>query len=103
MKGELDYNQALDLTMGKGTKGIADFDRLQMLIDVYFPALLETFNRLLKVRGLMNKILSQHKTEYKQGLPDGSKFVEPMFDALDHIEKVGEQLKKEIIAQEKAV
>ena len=103
MEGKLDYNQALDLTIEGGNKEIPDFDRLQMLIDVYFPKLLEPFKHILEVRSKLNEIMALHKAEYKQGHLDGRKFVKPMLAALNLVDKAGDRLKKEIIAQEKTV
>ena len=103
MEGKLDYNQALDLTIESGNKETPDSDRLQMLIDLYFPGLRETFKQLLDVRGKINEVLALHKAEYTRGCLDGRKFVDPMLAALALLDKTGERLKNEIIAQEKAV
>lgn len=103
MEGDLDYNQALDLTIESGNKERPDFDRLQMLIDVYFKKLREPFKQLLHARDKTNEIIAIHKAEYKQGSLNGLKFVKPMLAALDLVDEAGERLKNEIIAQEKAV
>jgi hypothetical protein len=103
MEGKLDYNQALDLTIESGNKETPDFDRLQMLIDVYFPKLCESFKQILDVRRKMNEIMALHKAEYEQGCLDGRKFIKPMLATLDLLDKAGERFKNEIIAQEKAV
>ena len=61
MEGKLDYNQALDLTIESGNKETFDFDRLQMLIDVYFLKLRESFKQLIDVRDKMNEIMALHR------------------------------------------
>lgn len=103
MEGELNYNQALDLTIESGSRDMLDFDRLQMLIDIYFPHLQESLNKLLEVRDDLNKIMNAHKNEYKQGNLDGRKFIKSTLEALDQLDKTGDRLKKEIIAKEKAI
>lgn len=103
MEGRLNYNQALDITIENGINEANDFDRLQMLIDIYFPKLVKPFENLLVARDKLNEILGLHKKEYKQGNIDGRKFVKPTIAALDLIDKAGDKLKNEIIAQEKTV
>jgi hypothetical protein len=103
MEGELDYNQALDMTIKTmGQDRLPDFNRLPMLVDLYFPQIRGTLKQLLDTRDSMNKIRAAHKSEYKKGNLDGRMFVKPMVAALDRIEEVGEMLKSEITSLEKA-
>ena len=96
MEGDLDYNQALDMTIAQGKEDLPDFERLQMLIDLYFPQLTEPLKELRDARDAANKIMAIHKMEYKQGNVDGRKFVDPMLAALKQIDETGEQLKAAI-------
>ena len=102
MQGELNYNKALDMTNEMMNDRLPDFHRLQMLVDLYFPQIRGTLKEFMDARDTMNKIRAVHKSEYKKGNLDGRMFVKPMLAALERIEEVGEMLKSEISALEKA-
>ena len=103
MEGKLNYNQALDLEIARDRESTPDFDRLQMLVDIYFPELCEPLKELLDARDESNGILAAHKAEYKQGHCDGREFVEPMFAALERVDDAGKRFLSKIVAREKAV
>ena len=103
MEGRLDYNQAHDMTINRGKEDSPDYDRLQMLIDLFFPKLRTSLKQLVMSRERMNDILGEHKSAYHQGIVDGSKFIQPMRSALKNIDNVGEQLMNDIIEQLKTI
>ena len=80
MLGELTYNQALDITIQQGENYKYEFSRIKMLIDLYFPSVLEKYNELLKAKNSVNQILDTHKRDYKKGNINGLKYAEPFLN-----------------------
>ena len=80
MLGELEYNDALDLTIKHFEKNTLDYNRIDMLISLYFNSLKNEFEILTKARDSVNKIWSEHKREYKKGNIDGLEFAKPFLD-----------------------
>jgi hypothetical protein len=103
MKGELEYNQALEMTIERGRKESPDFDRLQMLIELYFPSLSKSLNQLIENRDKANDILFAHKAEYKKGNRNNQEFLEQMLAALKQINQSSNTFKSSIILQEKKI
>ncbi len=103
MKGDLSYNQALDITNSTGAGSGVDFKRLEMLIHIYFSELRGTFAALLEVRDRTNSILSAHRENYRQGEINGTQFVAPLLAAQAAFESVGESFKSAVIAREREI
>jgi hypothetical protein len=98
MKGEITYNQALDMFVENNKDRQVDFKRLQMLIDLYFPAIKPAFEKLSAARDRTNEIQRAHKREYKRGNTDGSAYVVPFIEAQKELVRESSVLKEEIIA-----
>lgn len=81
MKGEIDYNQHLDLFIADRKNNSHEFYRLQMIIDIYGGGLQGELEKIIKLRDVVNKIAFLHKNEYKAGNLDGTKFLQPYTDA----------------------
>lgn len=103
MEGKISYNDALDQTIKQGSESSADFHRLQMLVDIYFPEVKPEFNALLEYRSKTNDILSKHKLEYKNGNIDGHKFLKPFLASQNEIDAQAQEVKEKIIEQVKKV
>lgn len=97
MQGELTYNQALDLTIAQ-LGGEHDFQRLEMLVQLYFPALTEALECVFVARDRANAILSAHKAKYKQGDPDGYEYVRPLQKALTALVGTCKEFKRQAIS-----
>lgn len=98
IKGEITYNQALDMFIENNKDRQVDFKRLQMLIDLYFPAIKPAFEKLSAARDRTNEIQRAHKREYKRGNTDGSAYVVPFIEAQKELVRESSVLKEEIIA-----
>jgi hypothetical protein len=98
MKGEITYNQALDMFIEDNKARQVDFKRLQMLIDLYFPAIKPAFEKLSAARDRTNEIKAAHKREYKRGNTDGSEYVVPFIEAQKELLRESAVLKEQIIA-----
>lgn len=75
MKGELTFNQALDLTIDNGSKKDYDHHRVTMIIDMYFPELEKPFKEIMVIRDSLSRIKSGYKEQYKTGNTDGEKWL----------------------------
>jgi len=84
MKGELTFNQALDLTIESCSKMDYDPHIVTMIIDLYFPELQQPLDKIMKIRELLNQIVDGYKEQYKNGETDGGKWLAPFQDSLDN-------------------
>jgi len=96
MKGELTFNQALDLTIDNGSKRDFEPHRVAMIIDMYFPNLQKPFNEIMEKRDFLNRIVTGYKEQYKTGNTNGTKWLDPFQVTL-------EELSEAIAAFEKLV
>jgi hypothetical protein len=103
MRGELSYNDALDIVIENNKARPVDFKRILMLVDLYFPEMKPTLDKLSEARDKAAKILAEHKREYKRGNIDGSAFASPLLDAQRDIESASKIVKEQIINQVRAV
>jgi hypothetical protein len=99
MKGEITYNDALDMFIDGNKNRTVDFKRLQMLVDLYFPDVKASFDRLATARDEVNKIKSEHKRQYKRGNIDGTAYVMPFIEAQQKLEGEASHVKEQIIQQ----
>ena len=96
MQGKLDYNQHLDQFIKSADKQGYDYQRLEMILDVYAHPLKPMYEKVLEARAELNKISTKHKHAYEQGDMDGERFLKSYTAAQLKIESLGEALKKEI-------
>lgn len=99
MQGKLTFNQALHLQIKQGSDSRGNFWRIQMLVDVYFPALREEYKSVIAHRDAVNKQVIAHKRAYESGAHDGSEFLQPFTKAQLALEHAAEVLKAAIIEQ----
>ena len=86
MKGQLTFNQALDITIE--SKKDYDPHRVTMLINMYFPEVKPAFDEILGLREKLNRIVDSYKEQYRTGVIDGSKYLEvfqPLLEKLDEL------------------
>lgn len=97
MKGEMSYNQALDMTIEQCKNNTYDFNKINMLIDLYFHDIKRHYDEVCEARSKANLILDEHKKEYKSGNADGRSYLKPLHVAHCEITEKGEALKCAII------
>ena len=100
MLGEISYNQAHDINLKREKKN-DDFERIEMLVDLYFPTLRKEYEDLISTQDKVNQILSEHKRGYKKGDADGLKFASLFLDEQNVLFKKSDCLKKNIINLQK--
>lgn len=99
MQGKMTYDQFLDSAIKTGKENAYNFGRIQMFVDVYFPAVRPQYDALLVGRTELNKVDSTHRRADARGDADadGEKFLGPYVQAQKVIEEAGEAMKKRII------
>ena len=97
MQGKLTYNQSLDLGIADGKANPVNFNRVELLINVYFPSTREAYTRTTHARETLNEIAEAHKQAYKTGDVDGTKFLEPFSAAIMSINAEGAFLQTQIL------
>ncbi|MBL0687394.1 MAG: hypothetical protein JJV94_06180 [Sulfurospirillum sp.] len=76
MKGEISFNDALDLQIERGKEKKFDYNRVNMIIEMYFNELQEPYSEVLKIRDELNNISEGYKNQYKTGDYDGRKWLD---------------------------
>lgn len=67
-RGDIDYNQMLDLQIAKpAKKQQGGAETMTMLVSIYFPEVQPQLDALLKQRDLWSELRSAHKAAYKEG------------------------------------
>jgi hypothetical protein len=103
MRGNLTYNQHLDIVIEDGKARSVNFARIALLIDIYFPTTRKAYDQVLSARASLNKIAGAHKHAYKQGDIDGERFVGPFVQAQKAVEASGEVYKQQILESIRAI
>lgn len=89
MKGQIDYNQYLDMVVAEGKSSQVEFVRLKMILDIYGQEMKNDFKAIFDCRDEINNIISKHKERYRNGVNDAS-YLEPLTTKSLEIVKLGE-------------
>jgi hypothetical protein len=99
MKGDMDYQVMLDMEIERCDKNYFDFNRLEMLINLYFPNIKPAYERLIETRTKANKFMLEYGNQYVGGNTDGRKFLAPFLDAQNEFSQEAERVIKLIAEQ----
>jgi hypothetical protein len=69
MRGEIDYDQGLDLFIKVHNEKDESHDTAMMIINIYFPKLIPSFDAVLQRRDQIDRIHSDFKAAYLRGEP----------------------------------
>lgn len=95
IKGELSYDEYLDITIKDGKSRKFDFNRIEMLFDIYAPTLKADFDNMLSIRSKVNEIRRLHKRAYQEG-GDGERYLNDFTKQQMELEKACEQLELKV-------
>ncbi len=101
MKGEITFNQALDMTIENCSRNDYEPHRVTMLINMYFPEIKPEFDQLMEIRGKLNSIIDGYKEQYKLGDTDGSRWLEVFQPLLDRLGKLADGFDKNVVKLKK--
>jgi hypothetical protein len=98
MLGNITYDQAVDLEL-KADKPLPDFERIGLLVDVYFPSVRSAYDVVLAVRDERNEIEMTFDRDYKRNGPSErhKEFLPAFGKELLTLEKSVNTLKKQIV------
>lgn len=104
MEGKIDYNTALDKA-GSDTKNERFHQTAEMLVNIYFPALLPNFDAIMARRDSVNEIFSAFRKQYKTSGPDPSnrKFIAPFNQAMLDFDAEHTRFNRELFKIAKAI
>jgi hypothetical protein len=95
---KLTYNQGLDLEIADSKRDSdANHVRLEMLIDVYYPAIRQEYDHILSFRQDADVLISQHKEMYRTGLTDGTTYVPKLIEMQTKLDVAADNLSKKLI------
>lgn len=96
MRGEMSFNDALDLHIEWGKEKKFDYQRLDMIIEMYFNELQEPYNEVLKIRDELNNISEGYKNQYKTGDYDGKRWLDLFQPKLEQLTQETENFRKKL-------
>jgi len=96
MQGKLTYNQHYDLYIKDKNVPSYDFNRIEMIIDIYGDDLQEAYEKVIEARSKLTRIESEFKRAYEGGDIDGERFLKEYLQAQHEIEERGRLLKDAI-------
>lgn len=85
MRGEITYNDGLELIIKNHDRQDKSYDIAEMLINIYFPELLPHLQAILKRRDQINRIQSEFKKSYQRQESCDS-FLKPFLTELNGID-----------------
>tara|TARA_B100000029_G_scaffold57889_1_gene52273 strand:- start:593 stop:1123 length:531 start_codon:yes stop_codon:yes gene_type:complete len=103
LKNEITYDQYHERVISEGSKGIPNFGRIEILVYLYFPDILDNYNKLLTIRKERNRVVFSHKRNYNNRNMDGTKFIKPLEKLHLDLDKAGENLKEKIVEAVKSL
>jgi hypothetical protein len=96
MQNRLTYDQHLDSIIEKNGSNDPDFNRIEMIIEIYGGELKDAYHELLEARDNLNKIAGQFKEDYKSGKYNGQHYLPKYVSAQNEIVEKGKALRGEI-------
>jgi hypothetical protein len=96
MHGKLTYNQHNELTLKWSEQKGYDFSRLEMIIDVYFPDIKDSYSKVLEARTEINRISAEHERQFNSGKTDSHGLIAQFVAAQEKFESTGTCLKEQI-------
>jgi hypothetical protein len=85
MRGEITYNDGLELIIKNHDRQDKSYDIAEMLINIYFPELLPHLQAILKRRDQINRIQSEFKKSYQRQESCDS-FLKPFLTELNGVD-----------------
>lgn len=98
IEGQLTFDQAHDINVGFSAKKPCDYDKMVMIINLYFSDLLEDFKMLESSDFNVYSIVESFKKQYKTGDYNGEKFETPFSNSYKKFLKYLNDFEEKIIA-----
>lgn len=96
MQGKISYNDHLDVST-KGNIGKSyDFNRMEMIVDVYGHDVKCEYKKVMKLRGELNSLANDFKKSYENGNLEGEKYLNPFVNLQIQIERATKELQARI-------
>lgn len=99
MKGDIDYQTMLEMDVERDNKNTFDFNRIEMLIDLYFPNIKPAYERVIGTCTKANQFMLSYGNQCLEGNTDGKKFIAPFLDAQNKFSQEAERVIKLIAEQ----
>lgn len=88
MQGKVTYSQAFDVIVENGQKRSVNFDRITLILRVYFPSLWDQFDEVHQLVLAGSEIEVDYRQAHNNGLLDGSKHLPLYEDVMIKAEKL---------------
>lgn len=103
MRGDLTYNESIDLGKADEKENPVNFGRLELLVNVYFPSASDAYKRTIHSRDAFDDIDTKYRQAYGAGDTDGTRFLEPFQKAIESIDTNGKALQSQILESIRAI
>jgi hypothetical protein len=97
--GHLDYSSVMDLVLERGKENTENFDRITMLIDLYFPHLRDEYNIVETTQKSANEIISEYTKNHLDGMT-GKRCLVQLFSSRQELFSQQSNIFQNIISQQ---
>jgi hypothetical protein len=88
MKGKIDYNQALDMTIASGKNQERNLEDAEMLVAIYWPELQSDVDALKNVRDQADSVLREHKARYLAGCTEDKQSLDAIGEVVGRLREL---------------
>ena len=103
MKGQFEYNKALDMTLESGEKRGYDPERIHMIADMYFPELSEHIKDIVEENGKVLNVREEFKQRYQSGVTRDEEMASLYLAKIEGLISSTRDLEKKVISVVKNV
>jgi len=96
MKGQLSYSDALYMTIKSGEKQNYDPERMNMIVDIYFPTLSEHISALVHINAKVLGVREEFRDRYEEGSVKNKKRVSHYLDEINKLIKATKELENKV-------
>ncbi|HAW53379.1 MAG TPA: hypothetical protein DCX54_13800 [Flavobacteriales bacterium] len=97
MKGDLEYNQALDLTIESANNQKFDAQRITMLTNLYFPSLKNDLDILINFNGEIMRSRKSFELKYKDGYTQDESLLNDYLSKIHELSSMAKDIECKVI------
>lgn len=102
MKGQFEYNKALDMTISSGEKRDYDPERMHMICDLYFPELTKYLDELVDLNGTVLDYREKFKKRYQKRITKDEEMADAYLEEINRLIASSDELERKVADQIKA-
>lgn len=103
MRGETTYDKHLDFVIAQDLKSDYDVNRMDMLLEVYFPQLEQQYGVMMANLEEHNRVITEHKGAYQSNPSSGKSYIAPFSAAQKNFVESIDALKRSLSTEIRSI